>query len=122
MELTKFKKKLNEEELDRIIQVARNTNIALQLISRGRVWIEINKESCRLQGDQKGLDLIMENKMIKKNLSTLFDYFGWNYERNENELSGEGVIAYTLFNILMGSIIDDKVTKEIFSNLKFSIK
>lgn len=108
---------MNKGEIE---SIAKHTSIALQLISKGTVWIEISKKGVKLSGDKIGSDIIMQSHADAQKIVSVLDYFGWKYEKSGDKITGEGVIAYTLFEVLMDSINDLEMTKNIFSKISFS--
>jgi len=116
-----FDKKLTPEEVEEVKEVAHRTNIALQLISKGRVWIEVNESSCKIAGDEEGAKVIMESGKKSQKIQEALDYFGWKYEIDIEGISGEGILAYMLFRMLMGDIDDLKITREFFQKINYSM-
>ena len=114
-------------ERDYVNNVANSTNKALQFISRGRVWIEYTKDNLRITGkDKKDCDVLQQisNLVDKKkefSLPAILDRFGWDYEKKGDELTGEGVLVFALFQWLMADI-DDKDMNEMIQKLLPKLK
>lgn len=97
------------------------------LISRGKCWIDVSERGCKLTGDTAGLELIKALTTTKpkgEELRAIFEHFGWDYEYDSEKksMTGEGVLAFTLFQILMGGTEDQELEKSIFSDLGFYLK
>ena len=113
-----------DEKIDDIKETARQLNISMQLISKGRCWINFGENSFKMGGDERGLELIGALTQDEiPDVRAVLNHFGWDYDTVEGDgLSGEGIIAYMLFNIIMGGITDNNITKNIFKNISFRLK
>jgi hypothetical protein len=111
----------NNSTISYVKEVCKNTSIALQLISRGKIWMAVSEKGVAMKGDKKGIQLI-KGLIENRKLIPVLDYFGWQYETDrDGKVYGEGVIAFTLFSLLMGSLEPDDL-KDFFKDLHFSLK
>lgn len=126
MKLEKFKTKLTKTEKEEFESMVNTNNTAISLISKGRCFIELyrDNQTVKLSGEKIDLDIFKECLMEDgKNIEKFFIHFGWSYEKgaDDDSLSGEGVLAYILFQIMMGSMPEREFVNEFFSKLKLSV-
>lgn len=119
---------MNKQQKEEMKDLITQTNMAMSFITKGKVWLEINekKETLKQCGEKIDLDNweeLIKNR-VKPDIAKVFKHFGWKYIKNKKEksLTGEGVIAYMFFSIMMGSIKDSKTINKFFKNLHLTIK
>jgi len=92
--------KMNKEYLKQTAEITRH---CIEFISKGKCTIKIGKDGVKLKGKED--DLAAVNKLIgRENIYEALKRFGWAVNREGENISGEGTIAFSVFLIFMGSI------------------
>lgn len=100
--------KTDDEGVRALIQdLARDTGIALLLLTKGKVSVEANEEGVRLLGDLKDIEVCKpfannsEGIDMKAAVSAMH-HFGWDVELGEgNNLTGKDAFYFMLFMSIM---------------------
>lgn len=114
--LPKADENLSEADQEYLDALLSGTSKAIQLATKGRCWIEVNNEGARMAGADdvieklKGFVNLLEaedtdevnDKVRRKAIIDTMEYCGWEFEHHDDDsLTGEGTIAYVMFNWLM---------------------
>lgn len=119
------KKKITKGEIDLVRKAAMSEFKPIEFITRGRVYIEFQEKGIQMKGDRNDVDMVKKfivDGSQPKELTNFLSHFGWAYsDDGKGVLTGEGVVAWTLFNILNGNMDEHRqLISDFYKNLKLS--
>ena len=108
--------------LERMKEDIRAVNLGTMLMSKGKVYfiIDEKQELLKIMWSNEDINIIGELTKKKPDLKKVLKHFWHNYTETEEGLKWEGVIAFTMYHILLWSINNIKTLKSFFKNIRFN--